>query len=570
MNDNKEKNTKKWLLTTLKIALCISGTYMSLNFNERAMPYFISFFAGSGSFFTKSVSGEPTPKIFALICVIAAFVAVMLIVILFKAKFLERLYARLSQKSLLARIMLVMYAFLCAQRYVTYYNHHELRNYDYYMNIIEVGVGVGWFDFLPPFVATIIMWIPLTLLYLFFIMILVDFLYDIIKSFDRFERIFFLSGSGLGFAFIAYAYNQTSIYYGWIDRVYSYDAYPSMHYLLNPFFIWSYSNYTLQPSFTMPVLLPSVWFELYSPLWRIITSVGIQFALLMVVFVLISRMISQTPKIRRLSLLIFAFSFPTVIIATVVERRVMALTFLIFAIYQALYKKHHSHERNLWYAVAGGSIICNMYVFLMSIRSKSTALRDLAVSGTIFLFLTAFLGKIGGLVDIKSQVERFESSGWLDTKMSMGVKAIHYMYLISSTLFAPPSAPNETGYWWQLPPTTGVYFWLGVIIFALAMFGFIANYKSAYARIAFVSVLVSIFFVFYQALNISENAVVLNTLFYAWAFVSLLIMGLDKLINRERIKTILLTAVAGVCLVWNVTTAVQILRFGMEHFPTKI
>jgi hypothetical protein len=206
----------------------------------------------------------------------------------------------------------------------------------------------------------------------------------------------------------------------------------------------------------------------------------------------------------------------------------------------------------------------------MSVRSLKTSWKDLLKCGAVFVFITAFVGKIGGLVNLQQQVNNFENHGWLDAGANTAEKATHYMYMIASTLFPPPSEGIVTAFnhhaWWQSPIENGIYFWVGVAMFALTIFGFISNYKDKFARIAAASILVSLYFVFHQALSINENAVVLSTLLYAWAFISLIIMGICRLTENAKIKTAVLSAIAAVCLVWNIIMAVQIFRFGLEHW----
>ena len=300
-------------------------------------------------------------------------------------------------------------------------------------------------------------------------------------------------------------------------------------------------------------------------LWGIIMRSVIQFILLFICLVMLSRMISENPRVRLLTLLIFSFSFPVLILATITERRVITFIFLIFAVYRSTLR---TKDENYWLSVASGAVICNAYVSLLSIKSAKTFIKDLFCFGSTFLFIAAFLGKISGLVDLRTQVNNFANNGWMDAAVDFKTKLIHYMNFVSSSFFTPLSESSGTS--WSMAQNNGgytVFFVTGIIIALLSVAGFILNFRERFARIAFTGILVSFFFVFVKTLNMSENAVVLNTLFFAWAFVSLCIMAIDRIIPGRKIKTCVLIIIAAACFAVNIYAAYRLLDFGMAVYP---
>ncbi len=172
---------------------------------------------------------------------------------------------------------------------------------------------------------------------------------------------------------------------------------------------------------------------------------------------------------------------------------------------------------------------------------------------------------------MQSQVNNFESRGWIDEGLSGMTKLSHYLKLVLSSLIAPLSGANESGTAWNMAPptdTVDIFFIAGAVLLLLAVLGFVLNYRHKIAQIAFVGVLVSFFFVFIKALNINENAVVLNTLFFAWAFVTLLIMAIEKIFKKITLLRdgVLLTIVTA-CLIYNSVAAYQLFKFGIEVYP---
>jgi len=541
---------KNFLLLTFKIILLLSGTYLSLIFNQRSESFLMSAFGGNKSL------------VLACICLLGAVVFVGLFVLLFKAGFLEQLYARLVKKPLFVRILLLLYSMACTTVYFSGYisalhNHSHTR----------IESPETWFAAPPLWVIVL----PLTLLYLFFTTALVDFFKSLFKSFNGYEWKFFIIASVIGISYIDFLYNSTTLYYGGWDQIYSYDAIPAS-YLVEPFYIWSYYQYPLQPNFSMPLLLIAEPFMLFGEVWAAVVRTSIQFVLLLTALIMLSRLVSDNLKVRLLSLLIFTFSFQTLILAVINERRVIPLVFLVIAVYHSIVQKKKKGERSFWLSIASGAVICNGYVALLAIRSKKTAVKDLLLCGGVFLFITSFLGKISGLINLRWQVNNFENHGWLDTGLDFASKLTHYLYFVASSFVSPPSQvvwyPFGWYSWWQAEPSaSSAYFWLGAVIFGVAVAGFILNFKKLFAQIAIICVAVSFFFVFVNSLNVSENAVVLNTLFYAWGFISLVVMAIDKVFTRERAKTFVLSAVAAGSLIWNLSAAIEIYKFAVEVHP---
>ncbi|MCL2071998.1 MAG: hypothetical protein FWH07_07185 [Oscillospiraceae bacterium] len=146
------------------------------------------------------------------------------------------------------------------------------------------------------------------------------------------------------------------------------------------------------------LMLPAELFDhFFGMRWGAIARTTIQFELMLLSLIMLSRLVSNKPYVRIFTMLIFAFSFPTTNLAIISERRLLALSFLIIAIYHVMTNKNKPGENKLWLSIAAGSVICNAYVALMAIRSKKTFIKDLLVCGGVFVFVTSLLGKIGGL-----------------------------------------------------------------------------------------------------------------------------------------------------------------------------
>jgi hypothetical protein len=543
------------ILTIAKIVIILSGTYMSFVFN-----------ATGRRFYEETFPDHVGTVLLLTTCV----VIVGLYLLMFQLRLLEKLHVMLASKPRILRGLLILYSLWCAFRYVSRFNLYSHFVTDY------VHIPPTW-----------VLVLPLALMYLVFMVIITEIITGLFRTSAPYERMFFIIASLIGISYIDFVFSRTTVYYGGVDLIYSYDSYPNGFLLLDPFHLWSYHQWVLSPNFALPLLQIAQPFEQrLGEHWGVLLRSILQFELLVLSIIMLARMISENHRVRLIALLIFAFSFPTLILSMITERRVMALVLLIFAIYHCIHRAKADSQDSpfalanyFMMSVASGMVVVNAYVFLLTLwtsatttASKRVPIKPLLWGGASFVFLTAFLGKIGGLIGIKSQIDTFSGHDHINAGLGFTEKLTHYMYFAASNLIAPPSEIGSSFFlgniaWWQSPPVMGGYFFVGTVVFAVAVLGFVLNRRDAFARIAASSVVVSICFLFIFSLNANENAIVLNTPFYAYAFVSLIIMAFDKLIGNEKAKTVLLSAIAGICLVWNVSVALKIYQFGIEHYP---
>ncbi|NLK39206.1 MAG: hypothetical protein GX303_03005 [Clostridiales bacterium] len=542
-----------------KIALILCGTYLSLVLNTQSAVFFFQAFNGQNTL------------VAACIAVFAVFVLVCLIFLLFCKSFLENLYARVRAHSRTTQALLLLFAMRCAGIYIVQFYANANVNIAYLNNIkawwfhlpSALGIAENPLSFtLPQWVLSLLFFIPLTVFYLFFATSLFEAVKSVLTTLTKGERRFLCIAAVLTFIYVVLLYNNTDIYYGGLDRIYSYDSLPNSSYLINPFYYWSYYQYPLEPNLSMPILqLADLLPEM--SLWRTIAHTLVQVWLLLIAYVMLSRMISKDRYVRLLALLIFSFSFPTLVLAVVTERRVITLIFVLIAIYQSLSRQR---DEELWISAASGAVICNAYVFLLTLKPKKDFWKDVLICGFTFAFLLMFFGKASGLLDLRTQINNFESRGWMDENLSGNTKLMHYLCFVRTSLIAPPSHPSETQKSWVMA-IPDFYSIIGIVLLVLVLLGFVANYKDRLAQVAFAGVLASFFFVFIKALNINENAVVLNTLFFAWAFVTLMIMAVDKLVRHRAAKYVLLTGVFAGCMIYNAVAALQLYQFGLTAYP---
>ncbi len=347
-----------------KVILLLFGTYLSVIFNLQSVVFFVQAFSGNRG------------RALTCILVVTMFVFAGLLLLLFKYRILERIKRRLIKNSFFTQVVMLLFSMLCAGTYIVQFYNNANVNASY-LNYVDSW----WFHLshifgfaaepsaftLPQSLLSLILFVPLTVFYLFFMLSFADVIKSVLTTLSLTERNFLIIASAISVVYIIVLYNSSSVYYGGLDRIYSYDSLPDSSYLINPFYYWSYYQYPLEPNFSMPVMMMANLFIPPVFLWQTIARTAIQFLLLLVVIVMLSRMISENPRVRLFTLLLFTFSFPTLILAPITERRVITLIFLVIAIYQSMREKE---DEIYWLSIASGGVICNAYLPFMLVRAK--------------------------------------------------------------------------------------------------------------------------------------------------------------------------------------------------------
>ena len=94
------------------------------------------------------------------------------------------------------------------------------------------------------------------------------------------------------------------------------------------------------------------------------------------------------------------------------------------------------------------------------------------------------------------------------------------------------------------------------------------NRKSRYAQICAGWVAFSFLLLCLVGWGTSENALVLYSLYFSWAFISLIIMLIMRVFEKLRPVQIGVFSVATVVLaVVNAQTIMDLIRFGLEYYP---
>jgi hypothetical protein len=262
----------KILLIIAKVAVLLLGAYFSFVLNSRVAHFFVEVTRGNKEWAAQ------------LVVSVASLVTVTLYYLLFHKNFLENLYERLARKPLGARIALVVFSANCAVAY---------------LHSFTAGAGrfatdaLGWVEQLTPSQPTLLLlfFVPAALFYTFVVTAFTELIGSVFTSLERYERNFLLGAGAVVLGMTIFLYSTTTVYHYGLDTLYSFDSLARSPYLMNPFHDWLYYRFPMQADFTMPFMLFTQMFA-FSALANLVSHTVIPFFLLLIAFVMVSRMVS--------------------------------------------------------------------------------------------------------------------------------------------------------------------------------------------------------------------------------------------------------------------------------------
>lgn len=284
---------------------------------------------------------------------------------------------------------------------------------------------------------------------------------------------------------------------------------------------------------------------------------------------MLARLMRLTGAVKVGFFLLSAASFPALLYTLTMERYVFTFFWLVLLIYLSAEKKG---GRELAYIAATGATLTTGVLFplltggggfqkrvLVIARCALKFFAVVAVFGQLPLFLNA--------VDSLQGLTRFTGAG-----VAFSDRLLQYIQFIASCFTMPPSGLDTTTYGyptWQAEPAVSVSI-LGLLLLFAAAAGFILNRKSLFAQICAGWAAFSFLILCVVGWGTAENGLVLYTLYFSWAFLSLIVLLIEKLFARWKPLRVSLYATAmAAMLTINLPGMAELIRFGIETYPVR-
>ena len=406
----------------------------------------------------------------------------------------------------------------------------------------------------------------------------------VLKKTDSVERWFFLAAFALCVVGILLAFSQTSVFSSpnasadnvWkkVDILYTSDtsSLTEQNVFLN---VAASENDIRQPlfgvfaaPFALGASLVSRLLQLpvaYLPLLQIL-----QAALLLVSLVLIVRMLGFSGGVKSLSLVLLFVLYPTLLFLLNMEQYIFSVFWLILLVW--LFVSGETKGRDVSWIAATGSILISGVSIVLVPHGKSWKERfqSIALAVLWFALIALLFGRAAMVMTTAANLQFLLQ--FAGDKLPFVARLMQYVRFAASCFVAPAAQmlrfDNGVAAYEQLEVTS----WSigGFAVLAAAVAGFLLNRKSVFARICAAWVACSFLLLCLLGWGTSENGLVLYTLYFGWAFVSLILLLIDRLFRTVRPLQVGLLGAGILALAYaNALGIADIIRFGLQYYPVS-
>ena len=426
------------------------------------------------------------------------------------------------------------------------------------------------------------------------ITVILDFVRQKISEFGIISRISALEWVVYGAVFVllvaltAFAFTQSQAFYGTdypCDIIYTSDS-PMLVKTPADLYLSHKENDLRQPLFAVFAAPFTGWMYLIAVLLSKVLCISdgvfytltnaAQIALLLGATILLADMMTDRRDTRLCFFLLLCSSYTMLLSVLMMEQYIVGYFWLIFALYSI---RRSSGQNALAYCGATGTMLTSGIIFLaycpklpgQKWRDYCRILFVTGVKAAIgFAALLAVLGRFDVIYTLAPQINSLV--GFAGGGVTTSEKLLQYISF-TANCFVSPNAGVDTVSMkhisWQLAPVVRVNA-LGVGIIALSALSFAIGRKDPAVRTAGLWALFSVAVLFVLGWGTAENGLILYSLYFCWAFYSLLFKLLETLCERLRLKWLLYAACAllfAVLLWFNIPGIGRMLAFAAEYYP---
>lgn len=518
----------------------------------------------SSPFFTILLSNRYSSKI-----VLIGAILTLLISIFIDYKYLKNI--EFNKKNILISFFISMYS-------LKYYLRFENNFVKSLNNLVENHFGIIFDDFIYKIIILLSVPFFSLLIYLFIKKII-----PIIKSFfcrlSKNEKKYLIIISSLGLfisiaiPFVTTAFsipmhdNKLCIY----DVIYTSDSGAITY--EDAFFNVSYAeNDIRQPLFgifSLPFsiigkFIAEILFFVPERYDYVSAMTFIQFVLLSVSTILISRMLKLKEEDKKYFYLLFSISFSYMIFSIILEQYVIGLFYLILTCYCFYEKKL---KPNYLYVGAVGTMLTSGIVFPLISKIKNLKKYIIDAFKCLAVFLSVLT--VGGqFPQIFLMFTNFNSlTSTFAKKMGFIDKFYQFINFVKGILIAPKGkiveVLNHPSY--QLVEVKNIMI-IGVFILLIVIVSYILNRKNKFANFCILWVIFSAILLLFIGWGTSENGLILYSLYFAFAYLSLFYLFFRRVIKSDKIFGIFMILLCLMILTCNIQELINIFSFAIKNY----
>ena len=290
----------------------------------------------------------------------------------------------------------------------------------------------------------------------------------------------------------------------------------------------------------------------------------IQFVLLSVSTILISRMLKLEEKDKKYLYLLFSISFSYMIFSIILEQYVIGLFYLILTCYYFYEKKLRP---NYLYVGAVGTMLTSGIIFPLISEIKDLK-KYIADTFKCFLAFLSVLTIGGQFPQIFSMLTNFNSlTSTFAKKIDFVDRVYQFINFAKGIIIAPKGKVmeilNHPSY--QLAEVKSIALF-GVIVLIVVILGYILNRKNKFANFCILWVIFSVILLLFIGWGTSENGLILYSLYFAFAYLSLFYLFFRSIIKNDKVFKFLIILLCSAILFCNVQELIKILSFAVQNY----
>ncbi len=285
----------------------------------------------------------------------------------------------------------------------------------------------------------------------------------------------------------------------------------------------------------------------------------IQFLLTTITTILIARLMNLEEKDKKYFYLLFSLSFPYLIFNIVLEQYVIGLFYLIFTIYY-----FYNYEGiNYSYIGTVGTLITSGIIFPLISKFKNIK-QWINDAFKCFLVFVAILVISGQFPQVTYLGQRLEFLTGFAKPLPIEEKFYQFSNFVSSIFFSSPGEIVNNEYY-RLKVFSSINI-IGVILLAISVVSAFINRKDKMAKISFLWVVFSVIILLVVGWGTTENGLILYSLYFSWAYLSLIYMFLKKIFKNRKLFVAFLLIMICIMAVLNIKELINIIIFAVKYY----
>lgn len=290
----------------------------------------------------------------------------------------------------------------------------------------------------------------------------------------------------------------------------------------------------------------------------------IQFVLLSVSTILISRMLKLKEEDKKYFYLLFSISFSYMIFSIILEQYVIGLFYLILTCYCFYEKKL---KPNYLYVGTVGTMLTSGIVFplISEIKNLKKYIIDAFKCLAVFLSVLTVGGQFPQIFLVFTNFNSLTST--FAKKMGFVDKFYQFINFVKGILIAPKGKIievfNHPSY--QLVEVKNIMI-IGIFILLIVIVGYVLNRKNKFVNFCMLWVIFSAILLLFIGWGTSENGLILYSLYFAFAYLSLFYLFFRCVIKNDKIFGIFMLLLCLIILTCNIQELINIFSFAIKNY----